>query len=108
MNNTILLEQKIKNIFAKDFILEGEYPNYYKEFKFVHKTKNIYIDVIIEKYIDAKRIKKISLYKLISTKNSSSYALSEEHSFNFFEDQEYTLKKLNLMKTKICLTQIFL
>ena len=109
MDKTLKLEEKIKNILDKEFVLDGNYSDYFhREAKFVHKSGKAYFNVLIERYRGRERITSIILYKEETKNNLSRFLKNEEYSFNFFEEQEYTLKKLKAIKTKFCLTQVFL
>ena len=106
MNKQLTLEDKINNILIKDFVLDGDYESYYRESKFVHKSGKVYINLLIQNNGEQDKITSILLYKQVP-KNNIAFIMSEKYSFSLREKQEVALKKLESIKTKVCLTQIF-
>ena len=106
MNKQLTLEDKINNILIKDFVLDEDYPSHYRESKFVHKSGKVYINILIQNNGDQDIITSILLYKKGQV-YKTEFSMSEKYSFSFREKQEVALRKLESIKTKVCLTQIF-
>jgi hypothetical protein len=113
VNKLITIETQIKHILGPDFALEKiRYDKFLKSRKmlfYMHKSENRKINIELQQQGSGEqdRIRQIMLLKRIS-KTSSDFRNYEFYAYGLEKKQEIALKKLKLVKTKICLTQIFL
>ena len=110
MSKSFTLEEKVKHILGSNFVLERVRDEKFfekKELLFMHKSKMRQIIIIIQTNGEQERIKQIMLLKRIS-ETSSTFRNDEFYAYGLEKKQEIVLKKLKLVKTKLCLTQIFL
>jgi hypothetical protein len=113
VNKLIAIETQIKHILGPDFTLEKiRYDKFLKNRKmmfYMHKSENRKINIELQQQgrEEQDRIRQIILLKRIS-ETSSAFINYEFYAYGLEKKQELALKKLSLVKTKICLTQIFL
>jgi hypothetical protein len=113
MSESLILEEKIKHILGTDFVFEKIIENIFFENRiqliYLHKSETHRIIIVLQKQKNGEQdmISRISLFK--KTVNiTTSFRRYEYYAFDLEKKQEVALKKLSILKTKICLTQIFL
>jgi hypothetical protein len=108
-----MLEEKIKHILGTDFVYEKTIENIFFENRielvYLHKSETHRIIIVLQKQKNGEqdKIRQISLFKKV-VNITTSFRSYEFYEFDLEKKQEIALKKLSILKTKICLTQIFL
>mgnify|MGYP003489045016 FL=1 len=111
MSNLVTIEEKIKNILAKEFVFVRDPIPAERALKFMHKSRMSYISIKLFKQAnqELEKITDILVFNQVPTKKIKPlYILTKHFEFGLQEEHEVTLRELKKIQIKVCLTQVFL